>query len=258
MKEIIYKLNEDVTKFYQGNLHLSEVAQEYLKSRKINDETIEKFKIGYAGSGKEVYKYLIEKGYTNEEIEASTICRKTEDGNYIDIFNNRIILPIFDEKSRIIAFEGRVLDDSKPKYITSPENIVYSKGENLFGINIAKNYCKEGLIVVEGYIDAISLHQRGIKNVVALLGTAITEKQIQLIKQYTNNVIVVCDSDEAGKHATFRIIDSVELNGMNCRIAQFECSKDPDEYINKYGADQIKTLFDNSVSSMEFKKMSKY
>lgn len=170
LKEKVYNINQIVAELYHENLYKpqAKMAQEYVKKRKLDNNTLKKFMIGYANGGTEVYKTLKEKGFSDEEILASNLVKKANTG-YVDVFRNRLMFPIQDIKNRFIAFGGRVLDNSLPKYINSPEGIVYSKGRNLYALNVAKNSDESNLIIVEGYMDAVSLHQRGISNAVASL-----------------------------------------------------------------------------------------
>lgn len=170
LKEKVYSINQIVAELYHENLYKpqAKMAQEYVKKRKLDNNTLKKFMIGYSNGGTEVYKTLKTKGFTDEEILASNLVKKTNSG-YTDVFRNRLMFPIQDIKNRYIAFGGRVLDNSLPKYINSPEGIVYSKGRNLYALNVAKNSDETNLIIVEGYMDTVSLHQRGISNVVASL-----------------------------------------------------------------------------------------
>lgn len=170
LKEKVYEINQIVAELYHENLYKpqAKMAQEYVKKRKLDNNTLKKFMIGYSNGGMEVYKTLKEKGFSDEEILASNLVKKTNTG-YVDVFRNRLMFPIQDIKNRYIAFGGRVLDNSLPKYINSPEGIVYSKGRNLYALNVAKNSDESNLIIVEGYMDAVSLHQRGISNAVASL-----------------------------------------------------------------------------------------
>ena len=170
LKEKIYKINEDVANFYHETLYkpIAKPAQEYVKKRKLDNKTLKNFKIGYAPNGNVLYKFLKEKGFNDEEILASTLVKKYNN-SFLDSFKNRLIFPIMDVKNRVIAFGGRVLDNSLPKYINSPDTAVYNKGRNLYGMNVAKNAKLENIIIVEGYMDCVSLHQRGITNVVASL-----------------------------------------------------------------------------------------
>ena len=200
----------------------------------------------------EVYKLLKDKGFNDEEILASNLVKKTSYG-YSDVYKNRLMFPIQDIRNRVIAFGGRVLDDSKPKYINSPEGIVYSKGRNLYAMNIAKNANMGKIIMCEGYMDTVSLHQRGIPNVVASLGTALTEGQARLLRKYTEKVVISYDSDGAGQAATLRGLEILKGVGCDVRILQMEGAKDPDEYVIKYGNGRFNMLVDNAISLVEFK-----
>ena len=163
------------------------------------------------------------------------------------------MIPILDVRGKVIAFGGRVLDNSLPKYINSPENIVYSKGRNLFGLNVAKKGDLKKVVIVEGYMDAISLYQRGITNVVASLGTALTESQGRLLRKYAEQIIISYDSDSAGQAATLRGLEILRNLGCDVRILQMEGAKDPDEYVIKYGTGRFNLLIDNAISLVEFK-----
>ena len=250
----MYEINEIVANLYHENLYKSfaKPAQEYVKKRKLDNKTLKSFQIGYAEGGTTVYVHLKSLGYTDEQILASTLVRKINSG-YIDTFKNRLMFPIKDIRNRVIAFGGRVLDNSLPKYINSPDTIVYNKGRNLFALNIAKNSNKPNLIMVEGYMDTISLHQRGINNVVASLGTALTEAQGRLLRKYSEKVIISYDSDGAGQAATLRGLEILDNLGCDVRILQMEGAKDPDEYIIKYGSGRFETLVENAISLIEFK-----
>ncbi len=195
----------------------------------------------------------MEKGYKEEEILASGLVNKTENGKFIDRYRRRLMFPIQDTRNRIIAFGGRVLDDSKPKYINSPENVVYSKGRHLFGLNVAKKGDLKKIIIVEGYMDAISLHQRGITNVVASLGTALTEAQGRLLRKSSEQVIIGYDADGAGQAATLRGLEILNNLGCDIRILQIEGAKDPDEFVIKYGPERFQKQVDKAISLVEFK-----
>jgi len=176
LKAKVFKVNEYAAKYYHENLYKSEskIAQEYIKQRKLTNETLKAFQIGFSGKFDELYKELRKQGFQDLEILESGLVNKNDNGKYIDRYRNRLMFPICDARGRVIAFGGRVLDDSKPKYINSPENIVYSKGRNLFGLNVAKKGdIRKRILIVEGYMDVISLHQRGITNVVAPLRNSI-------------------------------------------------------------------------------------
>ena len=200
-----------------------------------------------------MYKLLKQEGFKEEEILASSLVNKNQNGEFIDRFRKRLMFPIQDERGRVIAFGGRVLDDSKPKYINSPENIVYSKGRHLYGLYAAKKTPQKKMLIVEGYMDTVSLQQRGITNVVASLGTAMTEAQGRLLRKSTEQIIVGYDADGAGQAATIRGLEILQNLGCDVRILQIEGAKDPDEFIIKYGPERLKKYMDNAISLVEFK-----
>lgn len=257
LKAKVYEINQIAAQFYHENLYRpsAKLAQEYVKKRKLDNHTLKSFIIGYSGNYNELYQLLKEKGYTEEQILASSLVNKTQEGKFIDRFRGRLMFPIQDVRNRVIAFGGRVLDDSKPKYINSPENIVYSKGRHLFGLNVAKKVESKmkKIIIVEGYMDAISLHQRGIHNVVASLGTAMTEAQGHLLRNNGEKVIIGYDSDGAGQAATMRGLDILQSMGCDLRILQIEGAKDPDEYVIKYGPERFLKQVENAISLVEYK-----
>lgn len=255
LKSKVYEINTIAANFYHENLYKpsAKPAQEYVKKRKLDNATLKNFLIGYAGNYNELATLLLQKGYTEEEMLASSLVNKTPDGKYIDRFRKRLMFPIQDVRNRVIAFGGRVLDDSKPKYINSPENVVYSKGRHLFGLNVAKRGDLKKIIIVEGYMDAISLHQRGITNAVASLGTAMTEAQGRLLRKSSEQVIIGYDSDGAGQAATMRGLEILQNLGCDIRILQLEGAKDPDEFVVKYGPERFEKEVDKSISLVEYK-----
>ena len=256
LKQKVYKVNEFTANYYHELLYqpTSKIAQEYIKKRKLSNETLKAFQIGFSGKFDELYKALKKEGFEEREILESGLVNKNERGQYIDRYRNRLMFPICDVRGRVIAFGGRVLDDSKPKYINSPENIVYSKGRHLFGLNVAKKYdIKEKLLIVEGYMDVISLHQRDIHNVVASLGTALTQQQAYLLRKNTEQIVLSFDSDEAGQTAKVRSMEILQNMGCDIRVLQMEGAKDPDEYVIKYGNARFKNLIDKAISVVEFK-----
>lgn len=255
LKSKVYEINKIAAEFYHENLYkpTSKMAQEYIKKRKLDNRTLKAFLIGYAGNFNELYLLLKQKGFTEEEMLASSLVKRTDNGGYMDSFRKRLMFPIQDVRERVIAFGGRVLDDSKPKYINSPENIVYSKGRNLFGLNVAKKHDTKRIIIVEGYMDAISLYQRGITNVVASLGTAMTESQGRLLRRHSEQVILGYDADRAGQAAILRGMEILQNLGCDIRVLQIEGAKDPDEYVLKYGPERFQRCVDNSISLVEFK-----
>ena len=256
LKAKVYDVNQFSAEFYHKNLYkpTSKMGQEYIKKRKLDNNTLKSFMIGYSGEFDELYKALRKEGFEDEE--ASGLVNKSKEGMYIDRYRHRIMFPIQDVRNRVIAFGGRVLDDSKPKYINSPENIVYSKGRNLFGLNVAKRNnpgIMKRLLIVEGYMDAISLFQRGITNVVASLGTALTDAQGRLLRKSTEQVILGYDSDGAGQAAIIRGMEILKSMGCDIRILQISGAKDPDEFVIKYGPDKFRKCMDDAISVVEYK-----
>ena len=257
LKAKVYKVNEFAAEYYHKNLYLptAKIAQEYVKKRKLSNETLKSFRIGFSGKFDELYKELKKQGFAETEILESGLVNKNDRGQYIDRYRNRLMFPICDGRGRVIAFGGRVLDDSKPKYINSPENIVYSKGRHLFGLNVAKKgqAVLKKILIVEGYMDVISLHQRGITNVVAPLGTALTQQQGWLLRKNAEQIILSFDSDEAGLNAKIRALDILQNMGCDLRVLNMEGAKDPDEYIVKFGNARFTNLIEKALSVVEFK-----
>lgn len=256
LKAKVYKVNEFTANYYHENLYKpeSKIAQEYVKKRKLSNETLKSFQIGFSGKFDELYRELKKQGFEDREILESGLVNKNDRGQFIDRYRNRLMFPICDVRGRVIAFGGRVLDDSKPKYINSPENVVYSKGRHLYGLNVAKKYdIKKRLLIVEGYMDVVSLHQRDIHNVVASLGTALTQQQGYLLRNNTEQIILSYDSDEAGQAAKVRAMDILQNMGCDIRVLQMEGAKDPDEFVIKYGNARFQNVVDKAISVIEFK-----
>ena len=257
LKDKMYKVNAETTLFYHERLYkpLAKIAQDYVKQRKLDNNTLKAFKIGYSGEYNELYKYLKSKGFKDEEILSTGLVNKNDRGEYIDRFRKRLMFPIMDVSGRVIAFGGRKLDNNEKvaKYINSNENLVYSKKKNLFALNLAKQSDSKNIILVEGYMDAISLYQRGFNNVVASLGTALTEEQGRLLRRYCEQVILSYDSDGAGQEAIMRGLTILEDQGCDARVLQMDGAKDPDEYVIKYGSGRFKLLVENAISLVEFK-----
>ena len=262
LKAKVYKVNEFAAEFYHQNLYkpVARIGQEYVKKRKMNRETLEAYRIGFSGKFDELYKALKAQGFGEKEILESGLVNKNANGTYIDRYRERLMFPICDARGKVIAFGGRILDDSKikdpkfpqPKYINSPENVVYSKGRHLFGLNVAKKESAKKLLIVEGYMDVISLHQRGITNVVGALGTALTEQQGWLLRKNTEQVILGFDADGAGQTAIERSMKILQKMGCDMRVLQIEGAKDPDEYIVKFGEGRFRLAMDNAISLVEF------
>ena len=261
LKEILFNINKEAGIYYHNNLiklleeKNTNLVKEYVLKRKFDIKTLKKFGIGFANGTTHLYDYLLEKGFAKEDILASGILVQNERSKIYDRFYNRLMFPIFDIRDRTIAFGGRVLDNSLPKYVNSPENEIYHKGRNLYGMNFAKKEKIEEIIVLEGYMDVIALQKNGFTNAVASLGTALTKEQARLMKKYTDKVIIGYDQDNAGQEATLRSLDILVASKLNVKvlILDKEDAKDPDEYINKYGVERFKNCLDNSISLVEFK-----
>ena len=256
LKSKVYKVNNFTADYYHKRLYdsKSKAGQEYVKQRKITNETLESYNLGFSGNYDELYRVLRKEGFNDEEIFESGLVKKNEQGQYVDFYRDRFMIPILDVRNRVIAFGGRVLGDAKRfKYLNSPENIVYSKGKHLFGLNVAKRYEHKKLLIVEGYMDAISLHQRGITNVVAALGTALTTNQGWLLRKNAEQVILGFDADGAGQNAIMRAMEVMQNMGCDMRVLQMTGAKDPDEFIIKYGSARFQKLMNEAISLLEFR-----
>lgn len=260
LKETMFNINRDVGIYYHDNLvdllnEGNNLVKEYVKKRHFDNKTLTRFGIGFANGKIPLFDYLQKKGYTKEEILKAGILVENDKGRIYDRYYSRLIFPIFDIRDRIVAFGGRVLDKSLPKYVNSPENEIYHKGKTLYLMNFAKRNRQERIIIVEGYMDAIALQKSGFDNAVASLGTALTDDQARLLKKYTDNVIICYDQDAAGQNATLRGLDILNKRGLNVKVLKLDKPdvKDPDEYINKYGKERFKNCIDNSISLVEFK-----
>ena len=259
-KETVLNINRETAKFYHKNLiekikDENDILSIYLKKRKLDLNAVKKFGLGYADGKTRLDEYLISLGFKMEDILKAGNILKSENGRYYDRFFTRLIFPIFDIKDNVIAFGGRVLDDKMPKYLNSKETITYVKNRNLYLLNYARKEKLDYILIVEGYMDAVSLQKNGLTNVVASLGTALTENQAMLIKKYTNKVVVAYDSDAAGQEATLRSLDILTSKDLKVKVLKLddENIKDPDEYINKKGTEKLKECIKNSLTLVDFK-----
>lgn len=255
LSDRLYKINRDAALYYYKNLKSNPTVISYLKSRKIDINVIKRFGIGYAiEQWDNLLKYLMQKGYVEEEIlKTGLIIKKQNSNSYYDRFRNRVMFPIFDIKGRIIGFGGRVLDDSLPKYLNSPETMIFNKGYNLYGLNLAKEAVKDNsFILVEGYMDVIKMHTYGYNSTVAALGTALTDNQIKLMKRYSKNFYVAFDSDNAGQKAALKAMNMFKKNNLDAKVVIMKDAKDPDEYLNKYGKINFDKLLENSLDYYSF------
>jgi DNA primase len=255
LSERLYKINRDAALYYYKNIKSSPIVINYLKSRKIDINVINKFGIGYAiEQWDNLLKYLTNKGYIEEDIlKTGLIIKKQNSNSYYDRFRNRVMFPIFDVKGRIIGFGGRVLDDSLPKYLNSPESLIFNKGYNLYGLNLAKENVKDkSFILVEGYMDVIKMHTYGYNTTVAALGTSLTDNQIKLMKRYSKNFYIAMDSDNAGQKATLKSMNMFKRNNLDAKVVIMQGAKDPDEYLNKFGKVNFDKLLENSLDYYSF------
>lgn len=255
-KERLYKINREAARFFYKNLISNSRALEYLRRRQIGPKVIQRFGLGYSpNSWDSIYKYLNNIGYKDEEIEKiGLIAKRNGNNGYYDRFRNRIIFPIIDTNSRVIGFGGRVMDQTMPKYLNSKESIIFNKGEHLYGLNlVSKHSNRQRILLVEGYMDVISLHSKGINYAVASLGTSLTQRQSKLLKRYGKEVYICYDSDAAGIKATLRAINILLEDNIHPRIIILPDGMDPDEYINKYGMLEFEKLYANSYNYVDYR-----
>ncbi len=252
----ILKMNKIAAKFFFNNLKLEvgRIGLEYFAKRGLSRDIIVKFGLGYAdGSWDSLKNHLKLNGFSLEEMCYADLVIKSKKDTYYDKFRNRVMFPIIDIKGNVIGFGGRVLDDSKPKYLNSSDTPVFKKSMGLYALNFAKNSGSKTLILCEGYMDVISMHQNGFTNSIAALGTSLTESQVRLISRNSSDVVIVFDSDEAGSVAMDRAYKMFLDIGVKPRALRLKGAKDPDEYIKKYGASRMKVLINQSKSAMKIK-----
>ena len=255
----IYEMNREAARFFHECL-LSEkgkTALQYYLDRGYTKKTITRFGLGYApDEWRALLSHLREKGYSYEDAYEANLARKSEKNGktlFFDNFCNRVIVPIIDARGNVVAFGGRVLDNSKPKYINTADTPVYKKSLGVFGLNFAKNSKEKSLILVEGYMDAIALHQAGFTNSIACLGTALTGEMAHLLSRYADEILLAYDNDEAGQKATERAMKVFSSIGMKIRVIRLSGGKDPDEILKKFGAEKIRSLIDGAENEIEFK-----
>ena len=258
MRSRILSINKDAARFFYQCLNVdneeARAARAYWRGRGLSDSTIRRFGLGYAPTGfSQALHHLKSKGYTEEELLASGIVKRSTKGNVYDAFFGRVMTPIFDLRGNIIAFGGRVLGDAKPKYVNSPETMVYKKSKAMFALNIAKKSTSRRYILCEGYMDVISLHQAGFDTAVAACGTALTPEQVKLLGEYADEVVLCYDSDEAGQKATARSLGLFADSPVKVSVLNITGAKDPDEYIKKYGKERFAQLLDGSNNAIEYK-----
>lgn len=243
--------------FYINLMQKNNPGYKYLIKRGLDEKTIKSFGLGYSiDSWDSLKNFLLKSGYSIEEIkECGLVGQSKKNNNYFDKFRNRVMFPIFDYKGNVIGFGGRVLDDSLPKYLNSEDTIIFNKRYNLYGLNFARKHIGNSrtLILVEGYMDLISMYQYGVKNVVATLGTALTDAQGQLIKKFADNVVLSYDSDQAGINASLRAINILEKCNLKAKVLDLGKSKDPDEFVRANGLDEMLKKVENASDALKFR-----
>lgn len=253
------ELNKDAARFFYNVLSTNEgkVAVEYINRRGINRQSVINFGLGMApNSWTALTDAMIKKGYSPGELLDAGLIKRGKGGSYYDTFRNRLMFPVIDVRGSVIGFSGRILDDGEPKYLNSPDTLVFSKQRNLFGLNLAKRTKMNMLILVEGNVDVVALHQAGFDCAVASLGTSLTPDQARLMSRYTENIVIAYDSDGAGKKATERAIGILDKVGLNVKVLRMSGAKDPDEFIKAKGADAFRTLLERSENHIEYRLLT--
>lgn len=255
LKNVLLEINKLAAQYYYVQLKnpQGEVALKYLKNRALDDDTIKAFGLGYSNKySDDLYRYLKSKGYKDELLAKAGLISVDERNGVYDKFWNRVMFPIMDVNNRVIGFGGRVMGDAKPKYLNSPETIVFDKSRNLYGLNRARTSRKPYFLLCEGYMDVISLHQAGFTNAVASLGTSLTSGHASLIKRYVNEVYLTYDSDEAGTKAALRAVPILKEAGITAKIIRMEPYKDPDEFIKNLGAEAFEERISKARNGFMF------
>ena len=255
-RETLLEINRQAAQYfyYQLRRESGQIGYRYLTDRGLSDETIRKFGLGYSDKfSDDLYKFLKGKGYDDDQLRDSGLFNVDERHGMYDKFWNRVIFPIMDVNNRVIGFGGRVMGDGKPKYLNSPETKIFDKSRNLYGLNVARTSRKPYLILCEGYMDVISMHQSGFTNAVASLGTSLTSGHASLLKRYTQEVLLLYDSDEAGVKAALRAIPILREAGINSRVVDLKPHKDPDEFIKTEGAEAFQQRLDQARDSFMFR-----
>ena len=252
----LLEINKQAAQYFYYQLRTEKSAQgyQYLTGRGLSEETMRKFGLGYSDKfGGGLYQFLKSKGYGDDRLRESGLFNVDERHGMYDKFWNRVIFPIMDVNNRVIGFGGRVMGDGKPKYLNSPETKIFDKSRNLYGLNVARTTRRKYLILCEGYMDVISMHQAGFTNAVASLGTALTSGHASLLKRYTQEVLLLYDSDEAGVRAALRAIPILREAGVNSRVVNLRPYKDPDEFIKNLGAEAFEELLEQASDSFMFR-----
>ena len=257
LRSRIISINKDAARFYFSRLNsdTGRVGRAYWRGRGLSDATIKRFGLGYApDSFRETRDHLKSLGYTEDELLAAGLIKRSEKGGTFDFFRHRVMIPIFDLRGNVIAFSGRKLDPEQPggKYVNSPETLVYKKSRTLFALNFAKKSQTRRYILCEGNLDAISMHQAGFTTAVAGCGTALTAEQVKILSEYADEVVLCYDSDEAGQKATRRAISLLSASPLKISVLNIPDAKDPDEFIKKFGAERFEMLLNGSNNAIEY------
>lgn len=255
-RERLLALMKDAARWFYTQLHAPQGAEplRYFQNRALSKKTMNNFGLGYApDSFHALLDAMTAKGYTKEELFAAGLTARSQKGTYYDKFRNRVMFPIIDVRGDVIAFGGRVMDDSKPKYLNSPETTIFNKSRNLFAINLAKKTKSEQFLLAEGYMDVIALHQAGFDSAVASLGTSLTEEQARMLSRYTKHVVICYDADGAGQKAAQRAIDILGRAGLSVRVLRIPGAKDPDEFIKANGAEAFQKLIERSENHIMYR-----
>ncbi len=259
-KERLWALCKASARFFNEQLKTpqAEEVRGYIKKRGLSASTVTRFGLGFAPNRwSALLDAMTAQGFTKEELlEAGLVLQNREKGSFYDRFRNRLMFPIIDVRGNVIGFGGRVMDDSTPKYLNSPETVIFNKRRNLFAMNIVKKSKQGQIILTEGYMDAIALHQYGFDCAVASLGTSLTQEHADMLSKYTNEVVLIYDADAAGQNATQRAIPMLEKTGLRVKVLRMQGAKDPDEFLKKYGADRFKLLLEGSENQAEYRLRS--
>ncbi len=255
-QERLWALSKEAARFFVSQLYApaGEEGLRYAQKRGMTRKTLTRFGIGFApDSWNSLVDAMLAKGYTEQELkDAGLVSVSQKNGRIFDRFRNRLMFPIIDVRGNVIGFGGRVMDNSTPKYLNSPETVIFNKRKNLFALNISKKTKLGYMILVEGYMDAIALHQYGFDCAVASLGTSLTEEHAVLLSRYTDQVMLIYDGDDAGQNATRRAIPMLEKAGLQVKVLQMRDAKDPDEFLKKFGADKFRLLLEESSNRVEY------
>ncbi len=259
-KERLWNLCKDAARFFHQQLKTPAATEvwDYIRKRGLSSNTVTRFGLGFApNQWTALMDAMTAKGYEKAELlEAGLVLQHKEKGTFYDRFRNRLMFPIIDVRGNVIGFGGRVMDDSTPKYLNSPETLIFNKRRNLFAMNVVKKTKSDCIILTEGYMDAIALHQYGFDCAVASLGTSLTQEHADMLSKYTSQVVLTYDGDKAGQNATQRAIPMLEKTGLKVRILRMQGAKDPDEFLKKYGADRFKLLLEGCEDQAQYRLVS--